>query len=97
MKKPSKDIAVNAINSVIRGYTKIDKIRMILAERTHDRKKADAALQQMHSNVLDLQAAMNAQQLIQDRVDAGFYHGRQDEATADYLMELAFAKIAIRN
>lgn len=99
MTKPNpKDVVVNVVNTVIRGYIHIDKIRMILAERQYDRKKRAAAMQNLHDNVLDLQAAMNARKLIQDRCDAGMYRG-YDETTihADYLMELAFAKIAIRN
>ena len=98
MKKPNpKTMAVDVINLAIRGAVTIDKIRMIAVERKFNRQKRKAQLQMLHEACLDMEAALIAQDIIADRIAAGVYNDGKYDPEADFRLEVAFAKIAVRN
>lgn len=98
MKKPNpKAAAVNVINLTLRGATNIDKIRMIVVERKFNRQKKTDQLQKMHEAINDLEAAFIAQDIVAQRLVDGVYADGTVDPEADLRLEIAFAKIVIRN
>ena len=97
MKKPVKALVVDSLNAVLRGYTKLTYIPMKIAESQHRREQGRAAVKKLFEDALDLQAQMNAIQLLQERSDAGVYDGfSEKEIFAEFLNLRAFEQIAIR-
>lgn len=98
MKKPKlKALVVDSLNAAIRGCTKLTYIPMKIAETQHRREQGRAAVKKLFEDALDLQAQMNAIQLLQERSDAGAYEGfSEQEIFAEFLNLRAFEQIAIR-
>ena len=97
MKKPVKALAIGSLNAALRGYTKLTHIPMKIAESQHRREQGRAAVKKLFEDALDLQAQMNAIQLLQERSDAGVYEGfSEQEIFAEFLNLRAFEQIAIR-